>query len=293
MYETLIHLSRHRLTPEFLALVPLEFRGFLLGMPMHYYQFNIGDYLSHTRHLDLLEDLAYRRLLDLYYLHERPLNSDATLVAKQIGMRDEAATVRDVLNEFFEHTEEGYVSSRIEKEIAHFKSKIEQASRAGKASAERRSNGRSTVRSTDVQPTNNQEPITNNHKPKKKATSVATPDGVSESLWEDFKTLRKAKNLPITNTALDGIKTEAAKAGLTLPQAIKECCERGWGGFKAKWLEQENKSFAQQAADVVRITVPAAKGPDPALAKIEADRQKAAPMPEHIRQHINSVLRKV
>jgi uncharacterized protein YdaU (DUF1376 family) len=137
---------------------------------MHYYQFNIGDYLSHTRHLDLLEDLAYRRLLDLYYLHERPLNSDATLVAKQIGMRDEAATVRDVLNEFFEHTEEGYVSSRIEKEIAHFRSKIEQASKAGKASAERRSN----ARSTDVQPTNNQEPITK----KQETSSVSKDTGV-------------------------------------------------------------------------------------------------------------------
>ena len=137
---------------------------------MHYYQFNIGDYLSHTRHLDLLEDLAYRRLLDLYYLHERPLTSDATLVANQIGMRDEAATVRVVLNEFFEHTEEGYVSSRIEKEIAHFRSKIEQASKAGKASAERRSN----ARSTDVQPTNNQEPITK----KQETSSVSKDTGV-------------------------------------------------------------------------------------------------------------------
>jgi len=35
---------------------------------MHYYQFNIGDYASHTRHLSDLEDLAYRRLLDAYYL---------------------------------------------------------------------------------------------------------------------------------------------------------------------------------------------------------------------------------
>ncbi|NDH69342.1 MAG: DUF1376 domain-containing protein, partial [Gammaproteobacteria bacterium] len=33
---------------------------------MHYYQFHIGDYKSHTHHLSLLEDLAYRRLLDFY-----------------------------------------------------------------------------------------------------------------------------------------------------------------------------------------------------------------------------------
>ena len=119
---------------------------------MHYYQFNIGDYASHTRHLEPMEDLIYRRLLDLYYLHERPLNEDASVVAKQIGLRDMAATVRDVLNEFFERTDDGYRSARADKEIAHYHSKIEQASRAGKASAERRSN----ARSTDVQPTNNQ-----------------------------------------------------------------------------------------------------------------------------------------
>jgi uncharacterized protein YdaU (DUF1376 family) len=128
---------------------------------MHYYQFNIGDYASHTRHLDLLEDLAYRRILDLYYLHERPLNGDATFVAKQIGMRDEAAIVLEVLNEFFQKTEEGYVNGRADKEIAHFHSKIEQASRAGKASAERRLN----ARSTDVQPNIKQEPITNKQEP--------------------------------------------------------------------------------------------------------------------------------
>jgi len=128
---------------------------------MHYYQFNIGDYASHTRHLDLYEDLAYRRLLDMYYLHERPLNADSAAVAKQIGMREKVQVVQDVLNEFFQLGEDGWVNDRADKEIKHFHSKIEQASRAGKASAKRRIN----ARSTDVQPTNKQEPITNNQEP--------------------------------------------------------------------------------------------------------------------------------
>jgi hypothetical protein len=58
-------------------------------------------------------------------------------------------------------TDQGFVSPRANKEIEHFHSRIEQASKAGKASAERRFN----ARSTDVQPTNNQEPITNNQEP--------------------------------------------------------------------------------------------------------------------------------
>ena len=128
---------------------------------MHYYQFNIGDYVSHTRHLSPIEDIAYRRLLDAYYLSERPLNSGIAVVARQIGLKEHEAEVHEVLQEFFKLTEDGWINTRADKEIAHFKGKIEQASRAGKASAERRSNSRST----DVQPTNNQEPITINQEP--------------------------------------------------------------------------------------------------------------------------------
>jgi len=140
---------------------------------MHYYQFNIGDYLSHTKHLDLMEDLAYRRLLDLYYLHERPLNSGIASVARQIGMRDHETEVKSVLEEFFDLSDDGWINQRADKEIKHFHSKIDQASRAGKASAERRM----SARSTDVQLTNNQEPITNNQlKP-----SICPPDGELDS----------------------------------------------------------------------------------------------------------------
>lgn len=126
---------------------------------MHYYQFHIGDYASHTRHLSLLEDLAYRRLLDFYYLHESPIKTHD--IARQIGMREHEQDVLTILDEFFLSTPEGFVNTRADKEIEHYHQKVEQASRAGKASAERRLNNRST----DVQPTINQEPITNNQEP--------------------------------------------------------------------------------------------------------------------------------
>jgi len=125
---------------------------------MHYYQFNIGDYASHTRHLTNLEDLAYRRLLDAYYLQEHPLNVGITSVARQINMREYETEVKAVLEEFFTLTDEGWFHQRVDKEIKHFQAKRQQASNAGKASAERRN----SIRSTDVQPTNNHKPITNN-----------------------------------------------------------------------------------------------------------------------------------
>ena len=129
---------------------------------MHYFQFNIGDYASHTRHLSLMEDLAYRRLLDLYYLKDGHVFGNETEVARQIGMRDHVDDVRQVLLDFFVlDVDSRWIHHRCDAEIAHFRQKSEKASNAGKASAQRRSN----VRSTDVQPTNNQEPRTNNQEP--------------------------------------------------------------------------------------------------------------------------------
>jgi len=114
---------------------------------------------------------------------------------------------------------------------------------------------------------------------KKKATSVAPPSGVSDSVWQEFKTLRKAKKAPITQRAIDAISSEANKAGWTLEKALEECVVRGWQAFKADWVATK-----ANPADIVRLTVPSRNEPDPALEKIKADAKKAAPLPDHIRQ---------
>ena len=119
---------------------------------------------------------------------------------------------------------------------------------------------------------------------KKKATSVATPIGVSDSVWQEFKSLRKAKKAPITQRAIDAITTEANKAGWTLEKALEECVVRGWQAFKADWVATK-----ANPADIVRLTVPSKNEPDPALEKIKADALKAAPMPESFRQFAQQV----
>lgn len=58
---------------------------------------------------------------------------------------------------------------------------------------------------------------------------------VDKAVWQDFVALRKAKKAPLTKTAVDGIRREAEKAGLTLEAAIRVCCESGWQGFNAGW----------------------------------------------------------
>ena len=202
---------------------------------MHYYQFHIGDYKSHTHHLSLMEDLAYRRLLDYYFLHEQPIKHRD--IARQIGMREHEEDVMTVLNEFFISTADGFVSPRADKEIKQYKEFAE----AGKRGAAKRwgtpPNGEaiSPPNATPIA-TINQEPITNNHKPKNTNT-VAPPHGVTVMVWQDWLKLRKAKKAAVTQTALDGIQREADKAGVSLQTVLETCCERGWTGFKAEWMQ--------------------------------------------------------
>ncbi len=83
---------------------------------MNYYAFHIGDYKAHTSHLSLIEDLAFRRMLDLYYLTESPL-PEIKKIARAICMRENIEDIQTVLDEFFIDTEEGFIHERCEREI--------------------------------------------------------------------------------------------------------------------------------------------------------------------------------
>jgi len=137
----------------------------LRNRAVHYYQFNIGDYASHTKGLSLLEDLAYRRLMDEYYLNEHMFNGCSTDVARCIGMRDHQEDVDYILNRYFQKDGDSWSHKRIESEIKAYKGKLESKSKAGKASAEARKHRASEQVLNPVEQTNNHKPITNIHKP--------------------------------------------------------------------------------------------------------------------------------
>ena len=44
------------------------------------------------------------------------------------------------------------------------------------------------------------------------------------------------------------MQREAAKAGITLADAVRICAENGWQGFRAEYLERRKSSSAQTAA---------------------------------------------
>lgn len=70
--------------------------------------------------------------------------------------------------------------------------------------------------------------------------SMLAAFGVTDSVAADWIKLRDRKKAAITQTALDGIHREAKKAGVSMDDAIRVCCERGWAGFKADWVSEKS-----------------------------------------------------
>ncbi len=74
---------------------------------------------------------------------------------------------------------------------------------------------------------------------KKKVAEVQKPEDLKQEVWDEYLKIRKDKNMPLTQRALDRLKAEGEKADLTLKEVIERCVEEEWGGFKAKWIEAE------------------------------------------------------
>jgi uncharacterized protein YdaU (DUF1376 family) len=214
---------------------------------MNYYPFHLGDYATHTAHLDLIEDLAYRRMLDLYYLRESPLPADIAEVARLIRLRDYQAQVESVLREFFQLTDDGWENARCHAEINAMAEKRAKARASAAASVNaRRTNVERTLneRSANVElPTPT--PIPKNSPSESKARARATtpkrPQEVPDSVWEDWLELRKRKRAPVTRTVIEEAKREASKAGLTLERFLTIWCARGSQGLQADWLKPEER----------------------------------------------------
>lgn len=206
---------------------------------MNFYDFHIGDYASRTGHLEPMEDLAYRRMLDLYYVRETPLPETPDEVAKLTRLKGHEAVISSVLGEFFHLTNRGWEHEKCEEVIAAAEEKRSkaQSSAVQRWQSERNANAQ-RADSGGSAPSPIPSPI-----PKKTEGAVALlmSRGIEQGMAQDFNAIRKAKRCPLTATALNDIQAEAAKLSLTLEQAIKECCGRGWAGFKAKWIEEEQR----------------------------------------------------
>ena len=84
---------------------------------------------------------------------------------------------------------------------------------------------------------------------KKKAQPIDMPEGVDADVWAAYLDVRKAKKAsPMSAIALQGIEREAAKAKLTLNDALRTCVERNWQSLRADWLQQPARNNTARPA---------------------------------------------
>ena len=269
----------------------VSFSGSSLGLNMHFYQFHIGDYKSHTHHLSLIEDLAFRRLLDHYYLHESPIKQRD--IARQIGMRDNEQEVLTVLNEFFISTEQGFVNPRADEEIAKYR-KFSEDGRKGAAKRWHKDGNGEAISPPNATPiaTNNQEPITNNHSigesPAKKertkgsrlSTDFELPDSWTEFCQSERPDLNPRK---VFDSFKDYWVAKAGAAGVKLD----------WTATWRNWVRNQNViRQVLNKADIAHVTVPSSSNRDPALVKLDEDRKRVAPPNPEVLAKIRAVLGK-
>lgn len=95
-----------------------------------------------------------------------------------------------------------------------------------------------------------------------KKSVASRPEDVPEGVWNDFLALRKAKRAPLTDTALSAIRDEAVKAGVSLADALRICCMRGWQGFRADWYDKLPQAASGGAQTAPRVMAPRTVEPD-------------------------------
>lgn len=87
---------------------------------MNYYKHHLGDYAAATAHLTWDEDMAYTRLLRVYYQHERAIPADLKQACRLVRATRpvERVAVETVLREFFTLEPDGWHQKRADQEIS-------------------------------------------------------------------------------------------------------------------------------------------------------------------------------
>lgn len=66
--------------------------------------------------------------------------------------------------------------------------------------------------------------------------------GVEEKHANDWIQIRKDKRASFTESAIDGIIRECEKYNFPFPEAIRNCAESNWQGFKYEWIKNKNQN---------------------------------------------------
>jgi uncharacterized protein YdaU (DUF1376 family) len=104
-------------------------------MARPWYAHYTADYERKTSHLTMLEDGAYRRMLDHYYATgiALPLNADHLYRICRAFSDEERNAIDSVLKQYFVRKRDGYHNNRADEEIEEAEKRIKNKTEAGRA----------------------------------------------------------------------------------------------------------------------------------------------------------------
>lgn len=251
---------------------------------MHYYQFNIADYRSATVHLSNEEDLAYRRLLDMYYDTEQKIPLDTQWVARRLRLQTEV--IENVLNDMFAQHDDGWFHARCNDVIHQYHAMAEKNRLNGRLGGRRKNPVGNPVDSQSqpiAKATNNQELKTINQDKKPQRGSRLAQDWVlTKSLGEWAQ--KERPDLDVRQVAEQFKDYWIAQAG-------QKGVKLDWAATWRNWV-RNTKTSKPNVVDIARVTVPMSNTPDPALEKIKADAKTTRPPTQAEREMLASLKRK-
>lgn len=187
---------------------------------MHFFKFHIGDYRQATMHLTNEEDLAYRRLLEMYYDTEQPIPTDIPWVSRRLRL--DSKSIESVLNDFFTLTEHGWVNHRADQEIAEYHAWTEkQKANGSKGGRPKKTQVKPTANPVLTQKKPNQKPLTTNHKPETQHPPTPLEEGESDviDISREVSLAKFLRPLGVNVTSMHPTLCQWVNAGITDTEA--------------------------------------------------------------------------
>jgi uncharacterized protein YdaU (DUF1376 family) len=203
----------------------------------------IADYMADAAHLSTLEHGAYLLLIMTYWQRGRALpNSDERLANVARMSNEQWLAIKSVIKDFFTDDGDNWIHKRIDAELAHFRDKSAKASKAGKASAERRLNKRSaSVKRT----TNHTDTDTDTEEDREKINKKNFED-----FFEIFPKQRKGSREKAEAAYRQALKRDHAETILNGLKSYIDSDEvkRGFAKGAAAWLNDDRwkNDYSQQ-----------------------------------------------
>lgn len=242
---------------------------------MQFFAFHIGDYRAATAHLSNEEDLAYMRLLLVYYDTERALPNDPKMLSRRL--RVSASAIQTVFSDFFKLGDDGLMHhARCDAELARWYERSESAKSAAnlrwseKPFKNKESTDAFALRSHcdgiafGMLPIN---PLTHDPLPTTQKVKIigagTAPTGADApdwlpAIWSAYLQHRKQAKKPLTPTAQKaaiGKLRRMLEAGQDIEAVITQSIENGWTGlFEVKQNGSGNKKIgvAEHNAGVIK-----------------------------------------